>query len=92
MQVRVSDDGYLVIPLAIREELGIHPGTVLDVSTKQGILQILVVSPPVAPSSMPDTGRLARLKPHPDAVVGNADDLDKVIVWDASDWEKQWEF
>ncbi len=92
MQVKVSDDGYLIIPPAIREELGIHPGTVLDVSAKQGVLQALVVSPQVAASSMPDTGRLSRLKPHPDAVVGNADDLDQAIVWDASDWEKQWKF
>jgi hypothetical protein len=82
MQVKVSGDGYLVIPPAIPKEVGIQPGTVMDVFVKQGILQALVVSPRGATLSKSDTGRLARLKPHPDAVLGNADDLDKAIVWD----------
>lgn len=89
MQVRVTEEGHLVIPPAIREELGIRPGTWLDVAANRGILQASVITS--SPKNQTATianqahSRLATLKPHPDSVSGTDEDLDQVVAWDKSD-------
>lgn len=94
MQVRVSEDGHLMIPPALRKELGIQPGTWLNVEAISGGLRAVVVLPPQKQQATTLSGqthsRLATLKPHPDSVVDGDNGLDKAVAWDESDWVKEW--
>lgn len=93
MQVRVSEDGHLVIPMPIRQQLGIVPGTWLEIDVDHGILHASVIQQSHSEqtaTTIPTSSRLAALKPHPDAVDGSDEDLVQVKVWDESEWEKSW--
>ena len=65
MQVRVTEEGHLVIPPAIREELGIRPGTLLDVAANRGILQASVItsSPKNQTATIAEIKRIAAWQP-----------------------------
>lgn len=95
MQVRVSEHGQLIIPAPIREQLGIGPGTLLEVEVDHGSLRASVVSPGTddqsASEATPPVSRLALLKPHPEVMDGPDEDLDQVKVWDEAEWAKEWD-
>lgn len=60
MQVKVSKQGQLTIPLPIRQQLGIVPGTWLEIEAQHGVLQASVVSHETAKPSLPSGRGLAR--------------------------------
>jgi AbrB family looped-hinge helix DNA binding protein len=95
MQVRISEDGHLAIPAQIREQLGIEPGTWLEIEISHGTLQVSVVPSKQADQEMAQLpqphSRLATLKPHPEAVPGSDDDLDRVTAWDEAEWAREWD-
>ena len=94
MQVRVSNDGQFTIPAPIREQLGIQPGTWLDIRAIHGKLQASIIQP--APehrqtnAPRESSSRLSAMNPHPDAVSGSDEDLDQAKTWDEAAWEKAW--
>lgn len=94
MQVRISNEGHLALPPSIQAQLGIQPGTWMEVEVCQGVLRASIVAPSPrnqeTGEAVPPRGRLASLKPHADAVSGSAEDLDQTKVWDEADWAKEW--
>ncbi len=53
MQVRVSEQGQLTIPAPIREQLGIVPGSWLEIEADHGVLRASVIQPIYAESPVP---------------------------------------
>jgi bifunctional DNA-binding transcriptional regulator/antitoxin component of YhaV-PrlF toxin-antitoxin module len=59
MHVRVTDEGQLKIPQQIQQQLGIGPGSWLDIDADDGVIRASVIQPPRGETVIPSGRGLA---------------------------------